>query len=271
MENRIDAKFAHLGTTGRTGFIAYITAGDPSLERTRQLVLSLERAGADFIELGIPFSDPLADGKTNQAAAERALLNNVTLKQVIGLVREIRAETQIPIVFFTYLNPVFRYGFEAFARDAAAAGVDGVLALDQPPEEAAEFKSILDAHGLKTIFLIAPTSTEERIKKITAQASGFIYYVSRTGVTGERDTLSTDIGEHIAVIRRYSKLPIAVGFGVSTPDHVTRIASVADAVVVGSAIVHKVGDGGDTDQMVADVEQFVATLTAPLQTAAEDV
>jgi tryptophan synthase alpha chain len=264
MKNRIDEKFAHLRDIGRKAFIPYITAGDPTLDRTHQLVLALERAGADIIELGIPFSDPLADGKTNQEAAERALKNNVTLAQVIDLVASLRQETQIPIIFFTYVNPVFQYGFERFAADAAAAGVDGVLALDQPPEEAEQCKRAMDACGLKTIFLIAPTSTEERIRKITAQASGFIYYVSRTGVTGEGDTISTDIAEHLDLIRKYSSLPIAVGFGISNPEHVSLVAETADAVVVGSAIVHKVGDGGDADQMVADVESFVASLCAPL-------
>jgi tryptophan synthase alpha chain len=265
MKNRIDEKFAQLRAEGRKAFIPYITAGDPTLDRTRQLVLALERAGADIIELGIPFSDPLADGKTNQAAAERALKNNVTLAQVIDLVRSLRQETQIPIIFFTYLNPVFQYGFERFGADAAEAGIDGVLALDQPPEEAETCKKTLDACGVKTIFLIAPTSTEERIRKITAQANGFIYYVSRTGVTGERETMSHDIAEHISLIRKYSDLPVAVGFGISKPEHVTQIAETADGVVVGSAIVHKVGDGGDSDDMVADVESFVASLSAPLR------
>jgi len=263
--NRIDDKFARLRENAGKAFIPYITAGDPTLERTRQLVLALERAGADIIELGIPFSDPLADGKTNQEAAERALLANVTLAQVIELVKDLRRETQIPILFFTYLNPVFQYGFEAFARDAQRAGVDGALALDMPPEEAVPLKKALDAHDVRMIFLAAPTSTEERIQKIAELAGGFIYYVSLTGVTGMRDSIATDIDEHISLIRRYSSLPVAVGFGISKPEHVSKVAAVADGVVVGSAIVKRIGSGGDTDAMVEDIEEFVRELARPLK------
>jgi tryptophan synthase alpha chain len=263
--NRIEEKFAQLKKKSGKAFISYITAGDPNLRRTEQLVLALERAGTDIIELGIPFSDPLADGKTNQEAAERALKNNVTLKQVIELVKNLRQKTQIPIVFFTYLNPVYQYGYENFAKDAANAGVDGVLALDMPPEEAGPLKKELDKSGVHSIFLIAPTSTEERIKKITTQANGFIYYVSRTGVTGEQKSMSTDIEEHINLIRKYSDLPIAVGFGISNPEHVSEIAKSADGVVVGSAIVRRVGEGGDSDEMVNNIEKFVGELTKPLR------
>ncbi len=266
--NRIDEKFAQLAKKSGKAFISYITAGDPNLERTEQLVFALEKAGADIIELGVPFSDPLADGKTNQEAAERALINNVTLKQVIELVGKLRQKTQIPIIFFTYLNPVYQYGHEKFAKDAADAGVDGVLALDMPPEEARPLKKELDKAGVHSIFLVAPTSTEERVEKITAQARGFIYYVSRTGVTGEQKTMSSDIEKHINLIRKYSKLPIAVGFGVSNPEHVNQIAEIADGIVVGSAIVRRIGEGGDSDQMVNNIEKFVKELTKPLKNGA---
>ncbi len=263
--NRIEEKFAQLKKKSGKAFISYITAGDPNLERTEQLVLALERAGTDIVELGIPFSDPLADGKTNQEAAERALKNNVTLKQVINLVSNLRKKTQIPIIFFTYINPVYQYGYENFAKDAANAGVDGVLALDMPPEEVSPLKKELDKTGVHSIFLIAPTSTEERIKKITDQANGFIYYVSRTGVTGEQKSMSVDIEEHINLIRKYSELPIAVGFGVSNPEHVSEISKFADGVVVGSAIVRRIGEGGDSDEMIQNIEKFVEELTKPLK------
>ena len=263
--NRIEEKFAQLKKSSGKAFISYITAGDPNLERTEQLVLALERAGTDIVELGIPFSDPLADGKTNQEAAERALKNNVTLKQVINLVSNLRQKTQIPIIFFTYINPVYQYGYENFAKDAASAGVDGVLALDMPPEEVSPLKKELDKTGVHSIFLIAPTSTEERIKKITAQANGFIYYVSRTGVTGEQKSMSDDIEEHINLIKKHSKLPIAVGFGVSNPEHVCEISKFADGVVVGSAIVRRIGEGGNSDDMIQNIEKFVEELTNPLK------
>ncbi len=263
--NRIDEKFAQLDNISGKAFIPYITAGDPNLRRTRELVLALEQAGADIIELGIPFSDPLADGKTNQEAAERALKNNVTLADVINLVSELRKETKIPIVFFTYLNPVFQYGYERFAADAAKAGVDGILALDVPPEEAADLKIALDNNNIRMIFLITPTSDETRVKKITALASGFIYYVSRTGVTGATEKLSVDIEEHISLIRKHTNIPISVGFGISKPEHVARIAKVADGIIVGSAIVKKIAAGGDSDKMIDDVKNFVSSLIKPIK------
>jgi len=263
--NRIDEKFAQLNKLSGKAFISYVTAGDPDLNRTRELVLALENGGADIIELGIPFSDPLADGKTNQEAAERALKNGVTLADVINLVADLRKETQIPIVFFTYLNPVYQYGYEKFAADAAKAGVDGMLALDVPPEESASLKKALDENNLRMIFLITPTSNEERVKKITKQVSGFIYYVSRTGVTGVTDKLSDDMEEHINLIRKYSDIPIAVGFGISKPEHVKQVAEIADGVIVGSAIVKKVADGGDSDEMVENVKSFVQYLVEPIK------
>jgi len=263
--NRIDEKFAQLDEISGKAFIPYITAGDPNLKRTRELIFALEQAGADIIELGIPFSDPLADGKTNQEAAERALKNGVTLADVIKLVADVREATQIPIVFFTYLNPVFQYGYEKFAAEAAKAGVDGVLALDVPPEESDDLKAALDKNNIKMIFLITPTSDESRVKKITEKASGFIYYVSRTGVTGATENLSADIEEHISLIRKYTKIPIAVGFGISKPEHVERIAKVADGIIVGSAIVKKIAAGKDSDEMIMDVKNFVSSLVKPIK------
>jgi len=264
--NRIDAQFSQVRAAGRKALVPFITAGDPTLARTRQLILALADAGADVIELGIPFSDPLADGKANQEAAERALRNHVTLAQIIALVADVRRETQTPIVFYSYLNLIFQYGFARFAKDAAAAGVDGVLVLDMPPEEAGELHAALHAADVRMIFLIAPTSTPARIRMITAQASGFVYYVSRTGVTGERTDVAGDMPAQIAQIRACTTLPIVVGFGVSTPAHVAEIAQVADGVVVGSAIVRRIGDGGDRDAMVADVTAFVRSLRAALTT-----
>jgi tryptophan synthase alpha chain len=266
--NRIDAHFSRLRATGRKAFVPYITAGDPTLARTRQLILALADAGADVIELGVPFSDPLADGKTNQASAERALLQHVTLAQVIALVADVRTAVSTPIVFYSYANLLCQYGFAKFARDAAAAGVDGVLVLDMPPEESAELHAALQAERLHMIFLVAPTSTPERIRMICARAGGFIYYVSRTGVTGERSDVAVDLREHIALIRACTTLPIAVGFGISTPAQVAEIAAVADGVVVGSALVRRIGEGGDTDAMVADVGALARALCAPLAAGA---
>jgi tryptophan synthase alpha chain len=263
--NRIDAQFARLQAIGRTALIPYITAGDPTLARTRQVIHALADAGADLLELGIPFSDPLADGKTNQEAAKRALAHDVSLADVIALVGDVRRDVQLPIIFFTYLNPVFQYGYERFARDAAAAGVDGVLVLDMPPEESADLQAALVDADLRMIYLVAPTSTPARVRMIAARASGFIYYVSRTGVTGEHERIADDLGEHIALIRQHTSLPIAVGFGVSTPAHATQIAALADGVVVGSAIVRRIGAGGDSDAMVAEVTQFARSLSVALQ------
>lgn len=269
-ENRIDSVFAALQREGRKAFIPYITAGDPTCARTVELVCRFAEAGADIVELGVPFSDPLADGKTNQEAAERALKNNVSLADVLQCVRAIRATCAIPIVFFTYVNPVFQYGYERFARDAADAGVDGVLALDMPPEEADELAPHLAAAGVRMIFLVAPTSDEARIQAIAQRASGFIYYVSRTGVTGERTEMEKDIATHIACIRRYSSVPIAVGFGISTPAHVADIAQYADGVIVGSALVRRIGEGGDSNEMVDTVTACVKELSAPLRNVVEE-
>lgn len=258
--NRIDARFEMLAKKGERAFIPYIVAGDPNLERTAELVLELDRVGADVIELGVPFSDPVADGVANQEGALRALSQNVSLRQIIPMVAAVRKQTQVPILLFTYYNPVLAYGVRQIVEDCASAGVDGILCVDLPPEEAAEYKALMNGRGLSTVFLIAPTSTEERVQKIARHSSGFIYYVSRTGVTGERDSLEDSIKPMVTKIKQYSNTPVAVGFGVSKPEHARQIAEYADGVVVGSAIVRLVGELGDTPEMIRRVGLFVKSL-----------
>ena len=263
--NRIDTTFARLRAEGRAGFIAYLCAGDPSLEATRELVPALERAGVDIVEIGVPFSDPLADGVVNQMASTRALASGTTLKGVLECVRSIRANSQIPIVFYTYMNPVYRHGFDAFLADADAAGVDGVLFLDLPPDED-DASPELRMHGpLKRIRLIAPTTPLERIALLTRDASGFIYYVSREGVTGERSDVAAGIAERVAEIRKTTSLPVSVGFGISNPEQVRAVASVSDAVVVGSAIVKRIAEFGGDPQLVEKVASFVRPLAAAVR------
>lgn len=264
--SRLQDAFRRAKDRRRAAFVAYITCGDPTLERTKQLVRSFADSGVDVVEFGVPFSDPMADGVANQEAANRALARGVTLHDVLRTARELRDEgVAMPIVLFTYYNPVFAYGIERFAPDAAAAGVDGVLLVDVPAEEADECKGELDAAGLATIFLVAPTTDEPRLPEILGRTTGFVYYVSRTGVTGERESLQADIRAHVETIKKYTDLPVAVGFGISTPDHVRHVAKLADGVIVGSAIVRRIGAGGDTDEMVKDVTAFVRSLTAPLR------
>lgn len=237
--NRIDKTFKRLRKGNKKTFIPYIMAGDPSLDITKDRVLMLERCGADIIELGVPFSDPLADGPTIQRAAARALSAGVTLKKTIGLVKELRQETQIPIVLMTYYNPVFKYGEERFVSDAASAGIDGAIIPDLPPEEAENLISLSKKAGLAVIFLLAPTSTDARIKNVARLSKGFIYYVSITGITGSRLQIDKSIGEAINNIRKVTDKPVAVGFGVSTPDEARHVAGLADGVIIGSAIVKK--------------------------------
>ncbi|MBX3177498.1 MAG: tryptophan synthase subunit alpha [Candidatus Hydrogenedentes bacterium] len=258
--NRIDKRFEELKAAGKTAFIPYITAGDPTLDQTERIVYAIEAAGADIIEFGVPFSDPIGDGPVNQEAALRALKNHVTLHDVIALVRRIREKSQVAIMLFTYYNPVLAYGIEAFARDAADAGVDGVLCVDLPPEEAGEYKAALDASDLRTIFLLSPTSTEARIQLIAKQSSGFIYYVSRLGVTGEQADLAADLEQAVANVQRHTDTPVAVGFGISTPDQARKVAGMARGVVVGSAIVRMIGQLGDAPETAEKVGAFVKTL-----------
>ncbi len=237
---RISRRFAGLRASGELGLVAYIAAGDPSLDATLKFVLSLAEAGADVIELGVPFSDPLADGPTIQRASERALKSGTTLGGVIDLVRRIRQSSQVPLVLFSYYNPILQMGLEKFARAASEAGADGVLATDLTPEESADYRRILAAHHLDTIFLGAPTSTDERLAKIAGVSSGFLYLISRTGVTGAKDTLPDDLPALIRRARAVTQLPIAVGFGISLPGHVSVLGGLADAAVVGSALVSEI-------------------------------
>ncbi len=260
MPNRIDQKFADLRTSGRAALIAYISAGDPSLDATLQLALAFENAGVDILELGVPFSDPLADGIVNQMAAARALAAGTTVLGVLECVREIRRISQLPIVLYTYMNPIYRYGFERFHRDAEAAGVDGLLILDLPPDEDAQNAELSQRTGLKRIRLIAPTTPPARIAQLTADASGFIYYVSREGVTGEQSDVATSLPERVAEIRKTTSLPIAVGFGISTPVHVRDVARDADAVVVGSAIVKRIAEHGKSPDLIEKLAAFVRPL-----------
>jgi len=258
--NRIDACFSRLKAEGRAGFVAYLTGGDPSLDATVELVLALERAGTDIVELGVPFSDPLADGATIQAAAGRALAAGATTRGVLECVRRIRERSQIPLVLFTYLNPVYTYGFERFHADAATAGADGVLLLDLPPDEIGTDDEFRRANDLRAIRLIAPTTPPERVALLAAAAEGFIYYVSREGVTGEQAALADTIGAQVAEIRKHTTLPIAVGFGISTPEQAAEVAKNGDAVVVGSAIVRRIGEHGAAPDLAARIEAFVRPL-----------
>lgn len=240
LTTRIAKRFADLRATGELGIVAYITAGDPTLSATRDFVLALADAGADVIELGVPFSDPLADGPTIQRASERALKSGTTLAGVLALVRQIRRSSQVPLVLFSYFNPILQMGLEKFAAAAAEAGADGVLVTDLTPEESAEYRQILQAHHLDTIFLAAPTSTDDRLVKIAACSSGFLYLISRTGVTGAKDALPDDLPVLLRRARRFTQLPIAVGFGISLPGHVSVLGGLADAAVVGSALVSEI-------------------------------
>jgi tryptophan synthase alpha chain len=237
---RISQRFAALRASGELGIVAYITAGDPSLDATYQFVLALAEAGADVIELGIAFSDPLADGPTIQRASERALKSGTTLVKVIDLVRRIRQSSEVPLVLFSYYNPILQMGLENFASAASSAGADGVLATDLTPEESVDYRRTLATHHLDTIFLAAPTSTDDRLEKIAACSSGFLYVISRTGVTGAKDTLPDDLPALLRRVRNFTQLPVAVGFGISLPGHVSVLGGLADAAVVGSALVSEI-------------------------------
>ncbi|MGH8045745.1 MAG: tryptophan synthase subunit alpha [Chthoniobacterales bacterium] len=260
--NRIDACFARLKSEKRAGFVAYLTCGDPSLEASVELILALERAGTDVVEVGVPFSDPLADGATIQAASGRALAAGATVRGVLDCVKKVRERSQIPLVLFTYLNPVYAYGFERFHVDAAAAGADGLLLLDLPPDETGTDGEFRAAPRLRSIRLIAPTTPPARVELLAKAAEGFIYYVSREGVTGEQAAVSDTIGAQVAEIRRHSALPVAVGFGISTPEQAAQVAAQSDAVVVGSAIVRRIGEHGAAPDLVEKIEAFVRPLAA---------
>lgn len=257
---RISRRFAELQARGQMGIVAYITAGDPSFEASLKFVLALAAAGADVIELGVPFSDPLADGPTIQRASERALKSGATLAGVIGLVREIRKTSNVPIVLFSYYNPILQMGLETFAAAASGAGADGVLATDLTPEESAEYRKILHSHNLDTIFLGAPTSTDERLAQIAAVSSGFLYLISRTGVTGAKDSLPDDLPALLRRARAVTRLPIAVGFGISRPGHVSVLGGLADAAVIGSALVSEIETATAHDKSPAGIDRAAAAL-----------
>lgn len=255
--SRIEKVFKKLKENNQKAIIPFITAGDPDLDKTGELVMAMEKAGADIIELGVPFSDPIADGPIIQRASYRALKGGVSLRKILGLVKDLRRETSVPIVLMTYYNPVFKYGLSEFVKDAVGAAVDGIIVPDLPPEEGRGIIEEGMKAGLDTIFLIAPTSTRERIKMISALSRGFIYYVSLTGVTGARESLPTEVEESVKRIKKATDKPIAVGFGISTAEQAKRIASFADGVIIGSAIVGLIERNTGNPDLVRIVSDFV--------------
>lgn len=261
---RIRPMFERLRAEGRPALIAYLTAGDPAPARTPALVAALERGGVDLIELGVPFSDPVADGPVIQAASERALKAGTNLRIVLEIAEQIREHSQIPILLFTYLNPVLRYGPEALAKDAARAGVDGVLLTDLSVEEAARFLPAFRNAGLDTVFLASPTSTRHRLEQVASLSTGFIYIVSRTGVTGERDTVSGSIEPLVASLRAITEKPLAVGFGISRPEHAAQVGRLADGVVVGSAVVRMIEENRDSKDLEMKLEEYAQSLSSAL-------
>jgi tryptophan synthase alpha chain len=278
MSERIERLFARCRGENRAAFIPYICAGDPNFARTVEIALALERNGADLLELGLPFSDPLADGIVNQLAAQRALEAGATAHGVLDCVRQIRRVSEIPIVLYTYLNPIFRFGLEKFNQAAADAGVDGLLILDLPPEEDANAQKLDglkpsssrsgnsgNAKDIIQVRLIAPTTPPERIAVIAASARGFIYYVSREGVTGTRDSVAQSLEEKLTMIRQCTDLPIAVGFGISNPEQAATVAKIANAVVIGSAIVDLIGKVGDADVLADRVAKFVTPIVSAMR------
>ncbi|MEK6691908.1 MAG: tryptophan synthase subunit alpha [Nitrospirota bacterium] len=259
--NRIEKRFKKLKTLNRKALIPYIMAGDPDIKTTEELILEIERSGGDIIELGVPFTDPLADGPVIQKAHYRALKNKVTLRNVLDLVKRIRGKTTTPIVLMTYYNPVFKYGDDTFVKDAVASGVDGVIIPDLPPDEAKDIIDISKREGLDTIFLLAPTSTPERVRIIAKATRGFIYYVSITGITGAKIEEMDSINKSIERIREDTDKPIAVGFGISAPEEAKRIAEWADGIIVGSAIVRIIEENIDDPSLISKVGEFVKSLS----------
>lgn len=264
---RIAETFARLRRDEQPGLVTYTTAGDPDELRSAAILMAIDRAGADILEVGVPFSDPLADGPVIQRATERALAAGGSLRQTLRIIAEVRAEIRAPIVIFSYANPLVRMGFEAFARAAADAGVDGVLALDLPIEEAGELRTILAGAGLDTIFLLSPTTTEARIKRAAELGRGFLYCISRLGVTGARDSVPADARGLIRRIRAHTDLPVALGFGLSRPEHVAEVGAYADAAVVGSALVSLIAEAGASPGLVEDVAAYVRALKRACETA----
>ncbi len=267
--NRIDARFAELKRLGEAALIPFVTAGDPEIKTTLGILHALKQAGADAIEIGVPFSDPMADGATIQRASERALNSGTSLPHVLKLIREFRRDSEIPVILFGYYNPFFHYGLKRFVRDARAAGVDGILCVDLPPEESGELRRRAENEGLHTIFLLAPTSDAGRIRLVARLGRGFIYYVSVTGVTGARRGLEGQLQAQVARIRRYTSLPIGVGFGISTPEQAARIASFADAAVVGSALIDVMERAGRNGEKVRRARTFAARLKRAMKRVAK--
>lgn len=257
---RLARTFGSLRAGGRAGLVTYVTAGDPDLPRTAGILRALDRGGADVLEVGVPFSDPLADGPVIQRATERALSAGATLPRVLDLIGTIRAEVAAPIVIFSYANPILRLGEERFADRAREAGVDGVLVLDLPLEEAGGFRALLERRGIDTILLLSPTTSDERLRRAASLGSGFLYAISRLGVTGARDRLAEGAREMVERIRRASDLPVALGFGISTPEHVREVGRWADAAVVGSALVSVIAEAGRGADLDRRCEEYVRWL-----------
>ncbi len=263
--SRIEERFDRLKRDRQNGFIAYIGAGDPDLAATREFALAFDEIGVDVLELGVPFSDPLADGLVNQLAAQRGLASGTTPPKVLETVAAIRNTSQIPIVLYVYFNLIHRYGLERFIPQAAGAGVDGLLVLDLPPEEGGKYEALMQKAGMCNIYLVAPTTPEDRIELIVKRAHGFIYYVSREGVTGMQTKVADTIGEMVRKIRAHTSLPVAVGFGISTPEQAKRVADTADAVVVGSAIVNQIARAGRSPDLVRQVKGIVQPLVEAIK------
>jgi len=263
--NRIVERFARLKKAGKRGFIVYIGAGDPNLEATRQLALAFDEAGVDILELGVPFSDPLADGLVNQLAAQRGLASGATPPGVLDTVAAIRRDSQLPIVLYIYFNLAHCRGLERFIQDAAKAGVDGLLMLDLPPEESGNYELLMRSADLCNIYLVAPTTPDDRIELIVKRATGFIYYISREGVTGMQEKVAANVADMTAKIRQHTDLPIAVGFGISNPEQAKLVASCADAVVVGSAVVNQIAQHGQSSELVKRVSNFVRALVKAVE------
>ncbi len=258
--NRIEERFAQLRRARKKGFIVYIGAGDPNLAATRELALAFDKAGVDILELGVPFSDPLADGLVNQLAAQRGLESGTTPPKLLRTIAAIRKQSQISIVLYIYFNLIHRVGMGKFIRDAAKAGVDGLLVLDLPPEESDNYETLMKRAGLCHIYLVAPTTPEDRMELIVKRGSGFIYYISREGVTGMQTKVASNLASQVAKIRKHTDLPIAVGFGVSNPAQAKLVAQSADAVVVGSAVVNQIAGHGKSPKLVAKGSAFVKSL-----------
>jgi len=263
--NRIVEQFARLKRAGKKGFVVYIGAGDPDLEATRRLALAFDAAGVDVLELGVPFSDPLADGLVNQLAAQRGLESGATPPKVLKTVAAIRCDSQIPVVLYIYFNLIHRVGLKQFIKDSAKAGVDGLLVLDLPPEEGGQYEVLMRNAGLCPIYLVAPTTPEDRIEFIVKRGAGFIYYISREGVTGMQSKVASNLAEQVAKIRAHTTLPVAVGFGISNPRQAKLVAAAADAVVVGSAVVNQIAEHGKSPRLVQRVGDFVKSLVAAVK------